>query len=56
MTKINFEALASALSTTGASRETCERVADACAVFNAQFDRSRFLRACGLPSTRGHTQ
>jgi hypothetical protein len=44
MTRKNFLAIADVLYTTGASWETCAKIADVCAADNPQFDRERFMR------------
>ncbi len=58
MTRKDYEAFARAVSkmvfgsTNGteieASRECAELIADVCKADNPKFDRTRFLRACGL--------
>jgi hypothetical protein len=59
MTKKHFEALAAALRQSQidfkgkfaeqvGSEDAARRIADVCARFNPNFDRARFLKACGV--------
>lgn len=56
MTKKHFEALAAALRTTSLTDKdhanVSHRIADVCARFNPNFDRARFLKACGVEESK----
>lgn len=47
MTRKHFEALAKALKDAEATEDMCWAIANVCARFNSNFDRVRFLVACG---------